>query len=167
MEDMDLGLKRPSTLPFTIMEKLFMVMGEVAIGLVPSFLPTVIPVAVVYCWSFLFIFMRELNIGIRSATLLHIAMVYYTLYTQGFLNKLFQGEYEEKIFKTFIKAVSYIHIKTILVILIQSCHHTLIQTWHHALIQACYHTLFVSVHIVFILLFMHIMEFRTIIVYHP
>ena len=119
MEDMDLGLKRPSTLPFTIIEKLFMVMGEVAIGIVPSFLPTVIPVAVVYCWSFLFIFMREFIIGIRSATLLHISMVYYTLYTQGFLNKLFQGEYEEKIFKTFIKAVSYIHIKTILVILIR------------------------------------------------
>ena len=144
-----------------------MAMEEVAIGLIPSLLPPIIPVAMLYFWSFLFIFMREVNIVILSATLLHIAMVYYTLYTQGFLNKLFQGAYEEKIFKTVIKAVSYIHIKAILIILIQSLHHTLIQTWHHTLIQACYHTLFVSFHIVFILLFMNIMEFHTIIVYHP
>ena len=81
-------------------------------------------------------------IYVRLLTLLHITTVEYIFSTQGSLNKLRQGVWEEKIFKTFIKAVYYTHIKIILIILIQACYHTLIQEFHHTLIQSCHNTLF-------------------------
>ena len=61
------------------------------------------------------------------------SVVDYTLSTQDCPKKLFQGVYEDKTFKIAIKAVSYIHIKIILIILIQACHHILIQIFHHTL----------------------------------
>ena len=52
-----------------------------------------------------------MGIGFITATLLNITMVDYIFSTQGYLKNLFQGKCKEKIFKTFIKTVSYIHIK--------------------------------------------------------
>ena len=42
MEDVYLGLKRSATIPFTIVDKLLMVMGEVDIGIIPSPIPPII-----------------------------------------------------------------------------------------------------------------------------
>ena len=83
----------------------------------------------------MFMVMREVNIGLRQATFLHITMIYYTLYIQGHLTNISQGVLEGKMFKQFTKVVSYIHIKIIIIIIIQACHHTPIQTCHHTLIK--------------------------------
>ena len=42
MEDVYLGLKISATIPFTIVDKLLMVMGEVDIGIIPSPIPPII-----------------------------------------------------------------------------------------------------------------------------
>ena len=58
MEDVDLGLKIPATLPFTIVEKVLMVMGEADIGLRPSPLPAIIQVGLVYFRVYLLMIVR-------------------------------------------------------------------------------------------------------------
>ena len=63
------------------------------------------------------------------------------------------------ILKTVFKAISYIYIKIILIILIQACHHNLI--------QSCHYTLFVHVHISHLILHMHLIELHIICIYHP
>ena len=75
MEDMDLGLKKPSTLHFTIMEKFLMVIVDVDICLITDPIIPLIQVSLVYCWIFLFLVMREVDIGLRPPTLLNITMV--------------------------------------------------------------------------------------------
>ena len=75
MEDVELGLKRSATLPFTITEKVLMFMGEVDIGLRPAILPPIIQVSLVDHWIFLFVVMREVYIGLRPTNFLHINMV--------------------------------------------------------------------------------------------
>ena len=74
---MDLGIKRPSTLPFTVVDKALMVMGELDIGLRPAPLAPIIQVGLLDHWDFLFIFMREVDTGIRPDNFLHITMVDY------------------------------------------------------------------------------------------
>ena len=74
-----------------------------------------------------------MDIGLIPVTFLHITMVEYTFSSQGSLNKLFQGVWEEKIFKIVIKDIYYIHIKIICIILIQSCHHIPVQVYLHTL----------------------------------
>ena len=103
----------------------------------------------------------EVSIGIIPANFLHITMVGYTFPTQGFLKKLFEGVFKDKL-----------HLKNILIIFIQACHHTLNQACHNILvtachlilIQACHHTF--CVHIAIILLCMHLMYFNTTLIYH-
>ena len=70
------------------------------------------------CWVFLLMIMIEVYIVIIPYTFLHITMVDYKLSTKGPLKNLFQEVNEEEIFKTVIKAVSNIHINTILIIII-------------------------------------------------
>ena len=48
-EVVNLGLKIIATLPFTIVDKLLMVMGDVDIGLRPSPISPIIQVGLVYC----------------------------------------------------------------------------------------------------------------------
>ena len=86
---MDLGLIRPSNLHFKIMEKVLMVLGDVDICRRPAPLTPIIQASLLYCWVFLFVVMREVGIGLRQATLLHITMVDYTLYNQGSLKNIF------------------------------------------------------------------------------
>ena len=119
MKDLDLGLKRTSTIPFTIMEKVLIVMGDVDIGIILASIHPKIHVILVDCQVFLFMVIGEVYIGLRPSTFLHTTILDYTFSTQGYLKNLFQGLCKEKIFKTVIKAVSYIHIKIILIILIQ------------------------------------------------
>ena len=103
MEDVELDIKRPATLTFTITEKVLMVTGEADIGLRPEPLPPIIQVSLVDCLVFLFMFMREVDIGFRLYTFLHITMVDYTLATQGFqeaiprglIGDLFQKSHQE------------------------------------------------------------------------
>ena len=80
-------------------------MVEVYIGLRTSPLPTIFQIGLFYCWFYLLMVMREVDIGIRLATFLHITIVDYKLSTQGFLNNLFQGLCKEKISKTVTKDV--------------------------------------------------------------
>ena len=61
-----------------------MVTGEADIGVIPEPLPTIIQVILVDWLVFIFMFMREVDIGFRPSTFLHITMMDYTLATQGF-----------------------------------------------------------------------------------
>ena len=101
-------------------------MGEVDRDIKPTTLPPIIQVVLVDHWVYMFMLIRYADIGIRTDTLLTITMVDYTVSTQGPLNMIFLGVCEENLFKTVTKAVVYIHIKIMLIILIQSYHHTLI-----------------------------------------
>ena len=118
MKDVEVGLNRSSTIPFKMLYKVLMVMGEVYICLRPSLIPTIIQVILVDHWDFIVIVMTIVDIGLRPANFIHMTMVDYKFPTQGFLKNLFQGVWKEKI-----------HIKIILIILIQE--------YHHILIQAC------------------------------
>ena len=69
---------------------------------------------------FIVMVMTEVVIGLRPANFIHITMVDYTFPTQGFLKKLFQEVWKDKI-----------HIKIILIILIQSSSQTLVQACHN------------------------------------
>ena len=62
--------------------------------------------------GFIFMVMREVDIGLRPANFLHITMVDYPLSTQCSLNKIYQGVYKDKIY-----------IKIVLIIIIQAYHH--------------------------------------------
>ena len=117
-EDVDLGLKKPDTIPFKIVQLVLMVMGEVDIGLRPAPLPHIIQVILVHHWGFILVVMREVDIGLIPVTLLHITMGDYTFFTQCSLKKLLQGLCKVKIFKTVIKDVSYTRIKIIIIIII-------------------------------------------------
>ena len=96
MEDLDLGLKIPACITFTILEKVLMVMGDVEIGLRPAPLPHMIQVGLLDHWVYLDMVIIEVDICLRPATLLHIAMVDYTFPTQVCLKKLLQGVFQEK-----------------------------------------------------------------------
>ena len=80
-EDLRRGIRPQETshyIFFTIMEKFLMVMVEVDIGLIPD-PPPLIQVRLVDCWSFLFMVIREVDIGLRQATIINTTMEYYTL----------------------------------------------------------------------------------------
>ena len=81
MEDVYLGPKRPSTIPFKIMEKVLMVMVEFDIGLIPATLPPIIQVGLVDYPVSLFIVMIEVDIGLILDKFLSITMVDYTVST--------------------------------------------------------------------------------------
>ena len=117
MEDVELGHNRPSTINFTIVEKVLMVMGKVYIGLIPAPFPPIIQTILVDCWIFLFMVMKEVDIGIRPVTNIQITMADYKFPIKGSLKKISQGVCKEKIFKTVIKDVSYTHIKIILIMI--------------------------------------------------
>ena len=135
-EDVELGHKRPATITFTMVEKVLMVVGELDIGLRPSPLPTIIQAIWVYGWNFMLMIMIEVDIYLIPVTITNITMVNYSLSSQGPLKKLLQGVCEEKILKIFIKDMTYIHIKIILIIIhIQELHHNLIQACHHFLLK--------------------------------
>ena len=70
-----------------------------------------------------FMVTREVEIGFRTATFFPITMVENVVPQQVSLYMLFLGVGEDKLFKKFMKAVDFIHIKIILIILIQACHH--------------------------------------------
>ena len=50
VQAVEAGLKRSSTLPFTVLDKVLMVMGDVDIGLIPALIPPIIQVILVYHW---------------------------------------------------------------------------------------------------------------------
>ena len=73
-EGVELGLKIAATLTLSIPDKVFMVMGEVCIGLIPASTPPIILVGLVDCWVFLFMTIIEVGISIRPDTILCITM---------------------------------------------------------------------------------------------
>ena len=48
VQDVELVIKRSANLPFTMLDKLLMVMGEFYIGLIPALIPPFIRVMLVY-----------------------------------------------------------------------------------------------------------------------
>ena len=54
IQDVELSLNISATLPFTMMDKVLMLMGDVEIGLIPAPLPHTIQLSLVYCWVYLF-----------------------------------------------------------------------------------------------------------------
>ena len=69
---MEVGLKILANLPFKMMEKLLMVIGEVDIGIRPYPLPPIIKSILLHLWVFLLMFMIEVDIGIIPANYVHI-----------------------------------------------------------------------------------------------
>ena len=65
MTDIYSGLKIPDTLPFSIVDKVLIVIGELDIGLRPATLPPVTQVTVVYCWASRFILVLLINFFIK------------------------------------------------------------------------------------------------------
>ena len=96
MQDVKVGLKRSTTIFFTIMEKVLVVMGEVDLGLRLSPLPPIIQVFLVAHWSFIVMVMTGVDISLVPSNFLCINMVDYTFPTQGFLKKLLQGVFKQK-----------------------------------------------------------------------
>ena len=105
VEDLDCGLKIPSTLTLSIVEQVLMVMGEVDICRIQVTLSPIIQVGMVDFWVALFIIVlftkvfmvtREVDIGLRPATFFPITMVDNAVPQQVPLNMLFLGVGEEK-----------------------------------------------------------------------
>ena len=95
-QDVGVGLKRSSTINFTMLEKMLMVMGEVDIHLRPSLITPIIQVTLVDHWIFIVMKLKEVYIDLRPANFIHITIGEYTFTTQGFIKKLFQGVCKEK-----------------------------------------------------------------------
>ena len=129
---MVIGTKIPATLHFTNTEKVLMVMLEVDIGLIPDPITPIILLILVDCWVFLFMFMREVGIGLIPGNFLHKTMVDYILSTQCYPKNLYQGVWK---YIWHIKIITIILIQLWHPTLIQACHHTLIKKFHHILIQ--------------------------------
>ena len=75
VQDVEVGFRILATLPFTIMDKVLVVMVKVGIGIIPDPLPHIIQVILVDHCSFIFMFMIEVEIGLRPDNFLHITMV--------------------------------------------------------------------------------------------
>ena len=91
MKDVEVGLNRSSTLPFKMLYKVLMVMGEVYICLRPSLIPTIIQVILLDHWIFIVMVVTEIDIGLRPANFIHMTMVDNIFPIQGFLKNIFQG----------------------------------------------------------------------------
>ena len=61
MEYLDLAIKRPATLLFSIMEKMFVVMGEVNVGPRPANISPIIQMTIIYCWIYLLLLVLFMN----------------------------------------------------------------------------------------------------------
>ena len=137
VQDVEVVLKRSTTPPFKMLDKVLMVMVEVYMGLRLALIPPIIQVILVDYQVLIVIVMTEVVIGLRPEIFLHITMV-----KKQFPPKFSSIRYSKGVCK------EKISIKIILSILIQSFHHTLIQACnnilvtacHFILIQACHHT---------------------------
>ena len=67
-EDMDLGLKIPSTASLTTHEKALKMIVELNICLISAPLPPIISLGLLDSWVYLFVETREVEIGIISST---------------------------------------------------------------------------------------------------
>ena len=75
MQYMKVGLKRSSTCPFSMSDKVLIVLGEVYLGIRPALLPPIIQVIMVYQLVFIVMVITEVDMGIRPANCMHIRMV--------------------------------------------------------------------------------------------
>ena len=64
---MEIGLKMSATLPCSMLGEFLMVMGEVDIGIRPTFLPPIIKVILVDHKVFIVMVITGLNMGLRPA----------------------------------------------------------------------------------------------------
>ena len=74
VQDVELGLKISTTLNFSMLEKVFMAMEEVDLGLISALLPPIIQVILTDHKVIIVIVMTELDIGLITANFLHINM---------------------------------------------------------------------------------------------
>ena len=72
---MEVGPKRSTTHPCSMLEKVLMALGEVDIGLIPALFPNIIQVIMVDDLVFMVVVITEVEIGITLGIFLHITMV--------------------------------------------------------------------------------------------
>ena len=103
-EKVDFGIKMPSTLSFSILDQVLMVMVDVDIGLIAAILPPITQLGVVYLWFSLlllvlftkvFMMIREVYISLIPSTFLPITTVDNTVSHWGPINKRFLGVGED------------------------------------------------------------------------
>ena len=75
LQYVELGMKISNTLTCLILDKVFMVMGEVDLGLIPEIVPPIIQVILVDHQVFIVKVMIEVGIGLRPANFIHKTMV--------------------------------------------------------------------------------------------
>ena len=75
VQDVKFDLKRSAPPLFTVLENLLIMLGEVDICLIPSLIPPIIQVILVYHQGFIFMVMTEVYISIRQANFLRLTMV--------------------------------------------------------------------------------------------
>ena len=75
VQDMEVLLKRSTTIPFSMLDKLLMALVKVDLGLIPALLPTIIQAIMVDNMVFIVMLITEVGIGIAQASFLHITMV--------------------------------------------------------------------------------------------
>ena len=75
MADVDIYIKRPSTLPLTIMDKMLMVIGELDIGPRPDTLSTITQVTMVYCCVYLLLLMVFMDVLIKMKKVIVVVMM--------------------------------------------------------------------------------------------
>ena len=75
MQDMGVGLKRSTTRTCSMLEKVFMELREVHLGLGPALLHPIIQVTILDHLFFIVMVITEVDIGLTPANFLHITMV--------------------------------------------------------------------------------------------
>ena len=75
VKDMEVGLKRSTTLPCSMLEKVFMALGEMDLGLGPALFPPIMKLIMVDHLVFIVRLITEVGIGLTPANFLHIIIV--------------------------------------------------------------------------------------------
>ena len=75
VQDVEVVMKRSTTLPCSMLDEVLMAVGEGDLGLLPSLLPPIIQVILVDHQVFIVMVIIEVDIGLRPANFLHITMV--------------------------------------------------------------------------------------------
>ena len=72
---MEVGLKRSTACPCSILDKVLVALVEVDIGIGPSFIPPIIQVIMLDNLVFIVLVITEVDMGLATANFLHISMV--------------------------------------------------------------------------------------------
>ena len=77
IEDLDLGLNRPSTIIFIIVEKVLVVLGYVYVGLRPATIPPITLVTMVYCCVYFLLLVVFTKVFMEKREVMVVLMMEY------------------------------------------------------------------------------------------